>query len=221
VDGISQHRRGGHELTNIAVPSLVAYPPVFKHVTAGPDGLTVMSIDLCHMPLDPDVTALYLREAEREGLSPDTALAARDYGSFLQAHTHALVTHRYFPREWPEAVVEAISSMTVADLCSDPSTAPQIGRAAIPDAWQHISVIDLVTDWYCLRQAGTMGKSLLGLQKLELMRTIAARFVEPAEDGERGAVAGYLETFFRSMLFFVERAERLDGVQQFELRGRG
>jgi 3',5'-cyclic AMP phosphodiesterase CpdA len=220
VDGISQHRQGQHVLTNIAVPSLVAYPPVFKHLTAGPDGLTVKSIDLCHMPLNPDIIALYRREAEREGLSPDTALAAGDYGSFLHAHTHALVAHRYFPREWPEAAVEAISSMSVADLCSDPRTAPHIGRAAIPDAWQDISVIDLVTDWYCLRQAGTMGRSLLGLQKLELMRTIAARFVEPAEDSEKGEVAAYLETFFRSMLFFVERAERLDGVQQFDLRGR-
>jgi 3',5'-cyclic AMP phosphodiesterase CpdA len=224
VDGISQRRQPKHVLTNIAVPSLVAYPPVFKHVTTGPDGLAVKSIDLCRMQLDPDIIALYRREAEREGLSPDTALAAlaaSDYGSFLHAHTHALVTHRYLPREWPETVVEVISSMSVADLCSDPRTAPQIGQAAIPDAWQDISVSDIVTDWYCLRQAGTMGKSLLGPQTLELMRTIAARFVEPAEDGGKGAVAGYLETFFRSMLFFVERAERLDGVQQFELRGRG
>jgi 3',5'-cyclic AMP phosphodiesterase CpdA len=219
VDGISQHRRGEHALTNIAVPSLVAYPPVFKHVTTAADGLTVRSIDLCHKPLDPDIIALYRREAEREGLSPDTALTAEDYGSFLHAHTHALVTHRYFPREWPETVVETISSMSVADLCSDPRTAPHIGQVEIPDAWRHISVIDLVTDWYCLRQAGTLGKRLIGPQKLELMRTVAARFVEPAEDGEKEEVAGYLETFFRSMLFFVERAERLDGVQHFNLRG--
>jgi hypothetical protein len=172
------------------------------------------------MPLDPDIIALYRREAEREGLSPDTALAAEDYGSFLHAHTHALVAHRYFPREWPKAVVEAISSMSIADLCSDPRTAPHVGRVAIPDAWRDSSVIELVTDWYCLRQAGTMGKCLLGLNKLELMRAIAAHFVEPTEDGEKGEIAVYLETFFRSMLSFVERAERLDGLQQFDLRGR-
>jgi 3',5'-cyclic AMP phosphodiesterase CpdA len=220
VDGISRHRRGEQVLTNIAVPSLVAYPPVFKHVTTGPDAITVRSIDLGTLPLDQDIVALYRREAEREGLSSDKALAARDYGSFLHAHTQALVSHRYFPREWPETVVEALSSMSVADLCSDPRTAPHKGRTAILDAWRHISVIDLVADWYCLRQAGTTGKRLIGPQKLELMRTIAAHFAEPNEDGEEGEVARYLKTFFRSMLFFVERAERLDGIHHFDLRGR-
>lgn len=220
VDGISQFRRGEHAFTNIAVPSLVAYPPAFKQVTTGPDDITVRSIDLCSLPLDQDIIALYRREAEREGLSSDTAISASDYGRFLHAHTHALVTYRYFPREWPETVVEVISSMTLADLCSDPRTAPKIGQDPIPDAWQHISVVDLVADWYCLRQAGTVGRSLMGLQKLELMRVIAARFVAAVEEDEKGAVADYLQTFFRSMLFYVERAERLDAVQRFDFRGR-
>lgn len=218
VDGISQHRHAENALTNIAVPSLVAFPPAFKHVTAGPDGATVRSIDLCGLPLDQDVMALYRLEAERSGLSADKALAAVDYGDFLRDHAHALVVHRYFPREWPQNVVEAISGMTLADLFRDPRTAPGTVEAVTPDAWQRVTVIDLVADWYCLRQAGSLGKALIGQQKLDLMNVIASHFIRSNGDVQKASIAGYLATFFRSMRFFVERAERLHGLGPFGLR---
>lgn len=218
VDGISEHRHIDGALTNIAVPSLVAFPPAFKHVTAGPGGVTVTSIDLCGLALDQEIMALYRFEVERTGLSPDKALAAMDYGSFLRDHAHALVTHRYFPREWPADVVEVISGMTLADLFRDPRTAPETAKAAtwaVPNAWEQISVLDLVADWYCLRQAGSLGKALIGQQKLELMNAVAGHFTEPSDEAQAKPITAYLQTFFRSMRFFIDRAERLQGIGYF------
>ena len=220
VDGISQHLRAGNALTNIAVPSLVAFPPAFKHVTAGAGSVTVKSVDLCDLPLDQDVMALYRLEAERTGLSPDKALAAADYGGFLRDHARALVTHRYFPREWPQNVVEVISGMTLADLLRDPRTTPrpvEVGASVLPDTWQHIPVVDLVADWYCLRQAGSIGRALIDPQRLDLMNVIAGHFDKPDGVGRQTSIASYLVTFFRSMRFFVERAERLHKVGSFGL----
>jgi 3',5'-cyclic AMP phosphodiesterase CpdA len=215
VDGISEHRSDDRILTNIAVPSLVAFPPAFKQVTAGQGRITVESVDLCNLPLDREILDLYRMESRASNLSPDKALADASYGPFLRHHARALVTHRYFPREWPDDVVNAISSMSLAELCSDPRTGIHAGKTAVPEAWRDIPVIDLVADWYCLRQAGALGKRLMGPQTLELMREIAVRFVGPSDKVEPGSAANYLEIFFKSMLFYVDRADRLDGIGHF------
>ncbi|TPP09325.1 metallophosphoesterase family protein [Rhizobium glycinendophyticum] len=216
VDGISEHRIGEHRLTNIALPSPVAFPPAFKLITAEAGRATVAPVELSQLPLDQEIMELYRLEVRANGLSYDEALSASDYGSFLHHHVRSLVVHRYLPREWPKDVVETISSMSLADLCSDPRTARPMEAKAIPDAWRHIPVIDLIADWYCLRQAGTLGKRLIGPQALDRMRAIATVFVDAQHGAERGATAAYLNVFFRSMLFYVKRAERLSETNFFE-----
>ncbi|MDH4439884.1 MAG: metallophosphoesterase [Rhizobium sp.] len=223
IDGVSRHQHLDKTLTNIALPSLVAFPPAFKHLSVETGCLTVETIDLSTLPLDGDVMALYRREAERNGLVPDEALQAIDYGDFLRCHAKALVAHRYFRREWPQDVIRIIATMSVADLLCDPRTAPQHHRAAsllVANAFSDLSVLDLIADWYCLRQAGSMALSLIGQQRLDHMRRIAGPYADPpsaSDEIQTHPVVAYLEIFFRSMQFYVDRAEQLDGMNQFDL----
>ncbi|MCM2475449.1 metallophosphoesterase [Rhizobium sp. CG5] len=212
VRGVSRRKNANGELTNISVPSLVAFPPAFDVVSVCHDDIAVETVDISSMALDQAIVALYRRECEQAGLSEDAALSAATYGEFLSRHTKALVLHRYFPREWPAQVVAAIISMTVADLLRDPVTRPRDGAdfyetvAMSEDELKAIDVIGLVTDWYLIRQGGSIAMSYLGNRRIAVLRGISLLYCEKIDDEDNRAVARYLATFFRSLIFYLDRA---------------
>lgn len=212
VKAISRHTHAGRELTNISVPSLVAFPPALDVVSIQGGDVAIGSVDLSSMPLNPEIMAFYRLESEHAGLSEDAALSADTYGEFLSRHTQALVIHRYFPREWPADVVAVIISMTVRDLLRNSVTRPR-GGAGLCEAvglseaeLNEVDVIGLVSDWYLIRQGGSIALSYLGERRIAILRGISRLYFEEVEDEDKRIIARYLATFFRSLTFYLSRA---------------
>jgi 3',5'-cyclic AMP phosphodiesterase CpdA len=216
--GASHHSHAGAQFTNIAVPSLVAFPPAFDILSICGGALAVKPVDLWSMPLDADLMELYRQECETSGLTIDAALWAETYGAFLYRHMRALVVHRFFPQEWPETIVSVIASMTISALLQDPRTAPRSGSgtedfkalATSDDGLERLSVIDLVTDWYCLRQGGSLCLTYLGDEKVARLKALAGLYRDNLAGEDDRVVAAYLASFFQSLDHYLDRAAAED-----------
>ncbi len=201
VEACTRHDAGGRSLVNIAVPSLVAFPAGFVVVGTGEGPPSVETVSLASMPLDADLLALYGAEEARAGHAPDPALAARDYGDFLRAHMRALVVKRFLPKEWPAEMAGMAQRMTLADLWrlmaegAPPAGTDTAGLEATP-------FLDLVVDWYCLRQSPAQAPAFIAPEVLARYRLLADAFGDPApggEDGPRRFLAIFLAVLGRSL----------------------
>ncbi|MBB4952214.1 3',5'-cyclic AMP phosphodiesterase CpdA [Agrobacterium vitis] len=212
VEGVTRRKRAQGQLVNVAVPSLVAFPPAFKTLTVRSNTIAVDTVDLSGLPLDSAVVAAYCRETVLSGAVPDQALLAQTYGEFLRLHTTALVQHRYFPKEWPSDVVACIAPMSLAQLCADERTRPS-GMGAIPLAARcphqdlaEVSMLELVSDWYCLHQAGPLALPVLGVQRLAVIQWLTDLYTDGPINPTENAVRIFLKVFFQSMQHFLQRA---------------
>ena len=209
VEARTRHSADGRSLVNIAVPSLVAFPAGFVVVETGDGAPSVETVSLAETPLDADLLALYRTEQARTGLAPDPALAARNYGDFLHRHMRALVVQRFLPREWPAEMAELARGMTLAGLSRlmAGGTSPA-GLDIAP--LEAIPLLDLVVDWYCLRQSPAAAPSYIAPDRLACYRSLADHFggfTPVAEDGPRRFFAIFLGVLGRSL----ERASREAG----------
>ncbi|MGN7736173.1 metallophosphoesterase family protein [Ensifer sp. 22564] len=213
VEGVTRRERGGRQLTNIAVPSLVAFPPAFKVVEPSASDFLVETIELYSTAVDPRILHGYRREMAQLEENLDPAFDPSDYGALLKAHKRALVQHRYFPKEWPKEVVDEISGLTVEGVCErlgGPGTITDVVAAcALEDAGQlaRLDMLELIADWYCLRQAAVLALDKIPAPHLWLYRALAERFGRPPESGWDGSTDGFLSIFFGAFDAFLDRAE--------------
>ncbi|MGE6783773.1 metallophosphoesterase family protein [Ensifer adhaerens] len=216
VEGVTRRSRGERSLINIAVPSLVAFPPAFKIIGPSASGSSVETVELSAMAVDQRVQQAYRRETMHAGEGPDLAFSASDYGSFLKAHKRALVQHRYFPKEWPGIVVDKVLGLTVGAACNLVADAGVIagifGEGSgepSPDAVRlaHLDMIELIADWYCLRQAGVLALDKIPVQRRALYRVLAKHLGRPPESGWGGSASGFLAIFLGAFDAFLDRAE--------------
>lgn len=213
VEGVTRRARGSRSLINVAVPSLVAFPPAFKIVEPSQSASSIETVELSDMTVDQRVLRAYRREAARAGDDADPAFAAADYGSFLKAHKRALVQHRYFPKEWPAKVVEEISGLSVAAVCKlmldagETTNASVQGLIAIPEDAGRLDMIEVIADWYCLRQAGVLALDKIAQPRRALYRLLARHFGRPPATGWDGSTSGFLAVFFGAFDAFLDRAE--------------
>lgn len=139
-------------LTNIAAPALVSFPGAFKILRPDAGGVAVETVSLADLPADPMLTALYATE----GAPPlDT------FGDLLRTQFRARVQARDLLHDWPEPL-RAIEGASAADAGLHGTD-----LAAYP-------LRDLITDWYCLRQAGPLARDQIAPDRLRLLRALAA-----------------------------------------------
>ncbi|WP_077965700.1 metallophosphoesterase family protein [Ensifer adhaerens] len=216
VEGVTRRDRGERSLINIAVPSLVAFPPAFKIIEPSASGSSIETVELAAMAVDQRVQRAYRREAKRAGEGPDLAFAATDYGSFLKAHKRALVEHRYFPKEWPGNVVDEISGLTIGAACNlvaDAGVTAKILGGSPGELPQDsarlasLDMIELIADWYCLRQAGMLALDKIPAPRRALYRKLAQHLGRPPESGWDGSTSGFLAIFLGAFDAFLDRAE--------------
>lgn len=224
VEGVTRRGDGGRQLTNVAVPSLVAYPPAFKIIQPTRAGIIVDTVELQAAAVDPRLAQAYRRETGRLGEADDVAFDAGDYGAFLRAHKQALVHHRYFVKEWPQEVVDRVSGSTLYDVCAELLDADMLEAelhalakvSGIPtEEVTALRMIDIITDWYCLRQAAHLALPAIALERLRLYHALADRFGREPEEGWDGSVAGFLSIFLGAFSAFLDRAET--GVRRIEI----
>jgi 3',5'-cyclic AMP phosphodiesterase CpdA len=218
VEGTTRRNVEGRELVNIAVPSLVAFPPAFKIVRPGKSMPDVETVGLFKLSLDPRLLALYRQESAFRGEAPNAAFEAQSYGDFLFAHTRALVTHRYFPREWPPEWVEQMSTANLAEISLLlPTLQAADGGSGVlmaerqrcevtPEALAATSMMDLVTDWYCLRQAGALALPFISAERLAIYRHLIGRLQADRPTLAPHATGAFLHAFLQGLRHWMERA---------------
>ena len=201
VEARSHRDAAGGSLVNIAVPSLVAFPAGFVVVETGREAASVEPVSLAQTPLDADLLALYRAEQARAGLAPDLALAAGNYGEFLHRHMRALVLNRFLAKEWPAEMADTARRMTLADLCRLMAGGPlPVDLAAA--RLEAVPFLDLVVDWYCLRQSPAQAPAFIPPGKLACYEILAKRFgdLTPAiEDETKRFLAIFLGVLGRSL----------------------
>lgn len=205
VEGVTRRGEGENLLTNIAVPSLVAFPPAFKVVHPSRQEIRVETVEMAALPVNGRICHGYAQETALAGEENNRAFAVGNYGDFLLGHNRALIRHRYFTREWPAEVVRAIADKSVRDVLD---LLEGEDRSSSDDAVlsSDLPMFELIADWYCLRQGAGLSLPHIAPQRLSLYRTLAERFGrEP--DHHDGSVESFLEIFFGALGLFLERAE--------------
>ncbi len=204
VEGVTRREDGDRSLTNIAVPSLVAFPPAFKVIHPSSQEIAVETVEMAALPVNGRLCQGYAQEAMLVSEQADPAFAAATYGAFLRGHKRALVRHRYFPKEWPGDIVAAIAGKTVADIAGSLGA----GRWQSPDTAlsDRLPVFEMVADWYCLRQGAGLALPHIEPERLALYRALAARFGRAPESHD-GSLESFLGVFIGALGLFLDRAE--------------
>lgn len=157
--GISMHFSGHlhvkritqlQTLTNVAVPSLVAYPAAYCIAQTTASQCEITDVRLDALKPNPIIFNAYRDEAMHQKAPPHASFFTETYGAFLRAHVDALVTHRYVPREWPPERAAELDAAKFSNLAR---------LARLQDYAPCLSDIDahtVVADWYALRAAGPL-----------------------------------------------------------------
>ncbi len=202
VNSTSQFYSNGSMLTNIAVPSPVAFPPAYQVVQAGIDHCDIETVSLGSLKLDPRLMDFYTAENAASDDAFDVALSSTNYGEFLYKRIYARVLHRYFIKDWPAELVSQVKKTTAADLfyllhaqalssecltlravgtADDSSAAASMKSLAAKyeldyDSFASHALLEWVADWYCLRDASSQVHTAISAEKLKRYQCLSEHF---------------------------------------------
>jgi 3',5'-cyclic AMP phosphodiesterase CpdA len=198
---------GNAWLVNVAVPSMVGYPPGYKIATFDEGRLDVETVTLLDVPGFDLAFSRYRREMAQTGQQDGGLTATTRYGDFLGAHLAQLVRWRYLPREWPGDLADLILRLDLGDLAPLADTAEALAPADVsatagaatsggaPAEWQAIPAFDMVVDWYRLRNGRHIALDDIPSDRLAAYRRLGARFL--AGSWPEASVQAQLARFFR------------------------
>jgi 3',5'-cyclic AMP phosphodiesterase CpdA len=183
-------------LTDLALPSLVAFPGAFKIVHADANAVEMETVTLDDLSPDPRLLSLYAAEGRK---SP-----VQSFGPFLAEQFRARLRARRIPADWPAHLAKELSQMTAGDLVT------RIGCPAdivVDEAdFQAYPLLDLVTDAYLLREAGPLARRWIDPSRLQMCRVLARDFGDGSSDPKASDAA-----FFRRFLSTLQAAlDRVD-----------
>lgn len=218
VEGITQRSSGRRLLTNVAVPSLVAFPPAFKILYPISGEIAVETVDLSGIPASRELLQKYTHETSLRGEPDAPAFHAEDYGSFLRAHKLALVEHRYFAKEWPDEIAQKVAYLSIEQVgClltgERLGVAPKLSALALSasidmEDLRGLTMIDLIADWYCLRQGAGLALPYIAGRRLALYRFLSREFGRAPDGEHEGSVEAFLSVFLGALGPFLDRAEK-------------
>lgn len=170
---------GDDWLINIAVPSMVGFPPAYKVATVANGHLAIETVVLAEVPGFDLAFGLYIAEAGRTGEDDGGIAATRSHGAFLNTHLAEMVRRRYLPKEWPADLAALVPRLTLGDLdrlaeVATPLTPADVepmasGEPALP-------FFELVVDWYRLRKGRHVALDFIAPERLDVYRGLAARY---------------------------------------------
>ena len=228
INAQSLRTNGKDSITDCAVPSLAAFPACYKVVHTCTDALSIDTIQLSSMAVNPLLIAHYRDEIINEGDADHAALNASSYGEFLYQRMHCRVIHHYLEKDWPNDIAASVLDTNTADLAllmltSTTSTrentlAPQSLRNAPSqletlesEMSQHgltldelgaCSMTQLISDWYCLRHAGLIAIEFISPANLRIYTWLTDRFANsaPEEAATHRAFFAILLDMFKSSM---------------------
>jgi 3',5'-cyclic AMP phosphodiesterase CpdA len=188
--------QGPGGLVDVAVPSLVAWPPGFMVVHPGDGAPRVETVSLADLAPDPGLATFYRASGAGE-------VANLPLGPFLAAQAQARTREHHLPRHWPPALAVALPCATLADLMAlmrkeaGPLT-PGKGRDT---DLARIPATDLVADWIILRQGGTLTGDAIPGHRLRAYRHLIAA-TPPRATGD----AAHFTTYLQRLSHWITRA---------------
>jgi 3',5'-cyclic AMP phosphodiesterase CpdA len=229
VNDTAQYRSGGRFLTNIAMPSLVAFPGAYKVVSIAEQRIDIETVGIEAMPLDGDLRQAYDREIVPSRLEAGGMLTVANYGEFLFEHIGHLVGRRYLKREWPKELSTLIRALSLADLAAlalieEPVAAMDVMvaiAAARDDAnlqqqlaarltecgagigpLHGLSALAFLADWYRVRMGSELALDWISEQKIASYLAVGQLFA--GRDGrEPGAMQAKFALIFRMFSKYV------------------
>jgi 3',5'-cyclic AMP phosphodiesterase CpdA len=180
-------REGKHFLVNIAVPSMVGFPPAYKIASFQGDRLEVETVVVANVAGYDAAFEPYRRESAATGEDFVDLLEARDHADFLSRHLAQMVHRRYLPKEWPADLARLVRELDLSDLwhIADVRHSLHPGEvksfrddlSPIP-GWENLSFMMLVVDWYRLRKGREIALDFISPPRLAAYRALAMRYAE-------------------------------------------
>jgi 3',5'-cyclic AMP phosphodiesterase CpdA len=187
-------------LTDIAIPSLAAFPPAFRIITATPDSAMSETVLLDDLPPDPDLQAAYAVQGRTTPPMP--------YGPFLAAQFRAHIITRVLPRQWPPDLFAWTSGADCADLLIrlGPGDATDFaGRHGLPPAaLGAYPLTGMIADAYLIRTAGPLSRGSLDPIRLRICQALAQDFGDAESDPQLSQIA-FIRRFLSVLQVSVRR----------------
>ncbi len=229
VNDTAQYRSGDRFVTNVAMPSLVAFPGAYKVLTIGDERIDIETVGIEAMPIDDDVRQAYRLEALPSRLEAGGMLEVDDYGGFLFEHLGHLVGRRYLKREWPKDIAAMIRALDLADLATlsqvqepvpavdamaaiaaarnDPGVQQRLAAGLMEHgveigALHGLSAREFLADWYRVRMGSELALDWISKQKIAPYLAVGQLFAD--HDGqEPGAVQAQFALIFRMFSKYI------------------
>jgi 3',5'-cyclic AMP phosphodiesterase CpdA len=196
VNAMTRMATDAGKLTDLALPSLVAFPGAFKIVHAEPQAVRLETVTLDDLPADPRLRDLYAAEGRSQPAQP--------FGPFLAAQFRARVLTRRLPADWSPQLAAKLEQMTVADVFG------QIGNASHADvddaALRAYPLTEMVTDAYLLREAGPLALGWIFPSRLRICRELARGLGDPTSD-PKASDAACLRRFLSVLQVSLQRLD--------------
>ena len=102
----------------------------------------------------------------------DIILTAKDYHSYSKMHLHALAQWRFIPKEWPQHFREQILNMSLLEITALFNNDSQLSKAQ-RQGLQAKTVLDFITDFYLVRNAGSLAFADINQATQQTYQTMA------------------------------------------------
>ncbi len=179
INDTARVANGDNWLINIAVPSMVGFPPAYKIATIADGHLAIETVVLAEVPGFDLAFDLYKAEAKRTGEHDGGIASTTSHGAFLSTHLAEMVRRRYLPKEWPADLAALVPQLTLADLDRLAGVAAPLAPDDVtPEATsaEALPFFDLVVDWYRLRKGRHVALDFVAPERLEAYRKLAAHY---------------------------------------------
>lgn len=202
VNSVSRYATKNSQFTNICVPSTVSCPAAYQVIQCAGNEVHVDTVSLASQSLDPALMNFYKQESLWRQEPADVALDATHYGDFLYRRIRSRVLYRYLRKDWPGEIVQHLQDSSVVDLMillqrQETSLTPLLLCASNPlnqtdtisnlrsliekndmnfDDFSHHSMMDLIVNWYCLRDVGNQAHCFISSELITMYRFLSKHF---------------------------------------------
>ena len=199
-------RAGDDFIVNIAVPSMVGFPPGYKIAAFEGGSLRVETVLLDQVPRFDAAFAAYNTETAQTGERFGDLFESTGHGDFLSRHLAQMVRCRYLPREWPRDLATLVPRLDLDTLHELASSAPlSVQEAAVVYAnhrGQGVSFMDIVVDWYRLRKGRELAFDFIAPERIAAYRALAIHYAAGA--WADGTVQARIASFFAIMTAYLD-----------------
>jgi 3',5'-cyclic AMP phosphodiesterase CpdA len=164
--------------TDIALPSLAAFPPAFGIVTATPTSARCDTVLLRDLPPDENLDAAYALQGRTSPTQP--------YAAFLATQFRTHIITRVLPRTWPPALWATVKDADCMGLLallgqSDPAAFARKHTLA-PATLHDYPAPQMIADAYLIRSAGALAKGFITAPHLHICHAFAQDFGDATVD---------------------------------------